>query len=44
MPWYRGGFEFKEYVSVEEKRTRAPFPQAEVRAERCQKVGCDFPI
>jgi len=23
MPWYRGGFEFKEYVSVEEKRTRA---------------------
>lgn len=23
MPWYRGGFEFKEYVSVAEQRSRA---------------------
>jgi uncharacterized Zn finger protein len=23
MPWYRGGFEFREYVSVEERRSRA---------------------
>jgi uncharacterized Zn finger protein len=23
MPWYRGGFEFKDYVSVEQRRARA---------------------
>jgi uncharacterized Zn finger protein len=44
MPWYRGGFEFKEYVSVEQRRSRARAAAEKIARKQKRSLSPVAPI